>query len=45
MINAQLREERSLHVDLGALVVAVVADSTARAAGLDEGNIILGVNG
>jgi hypothetical protein len=34
MINAQLREERSLHVDLGALVVAVVADSTARAAGL-----------
>ena len=29
----------------GALVVAVVADSTARAAGLDEGDVILSVNG
>ncbi len=45
VVNSQIREGESLQVNQGALVVAVVADSTARAAGLDEGDVILSVNG
>lgn len=45
VVNADIREKESLQVDRGALVVAVVAESTARAAGIDEGDVILSVNG
>ncbi len=45
VVNAEIRDEERLRVDRGALVVAVVADSTARAAGIDAGDVILSVNG
>ena len=45
VVNADIRAEEGLHVDRGALVVSVVADSTARAAGIDPGDVILRVNG
>ncbi len=45
VVNEDIRIGEGLHVDRGALVVSVVADSTARAAGIAPGDVILTVNG
>jgi serine protease Do len=45
VVNDDIRVGEGLHVDRGALVVSLVADSTARAAGISPGDVILTVNG
>jgi S1-C subfamily serine protease len=45
VVNEDIRIGEGLQVDRGALVVSVVADSTARAAGINPGDVILTVNG
>ena len=45
VVNDDIRVGEGLHVDRGALVVSLVADSTARAAGIAPGDVILTVNG
>ncbi|MDP6758381.1 MAG: trypsin-like peptidase domain-containing protein [Chloroflexota bacterium] len=45
VVNEDIRASEGLRVDRGALVVSVVADSTARAAGIALGDVILTVNG
>ena len=45
MVNEDVKALRNITADRGAYIVEIVADSTAKAAGLREGDIILAVNG